>query len=102
MSIFTKLRSSKKTSKKDQGASEIGIPYSVQHRIHVGFNKTTGEIEGLPEPWLRLLQHANIRWKIFHCLYYNIEDISHDSNGTLAESGNFLLILSLLKAELKL
>ncbi|GBN26697.1 hypothetical protein AVEN_259921-1 [Araneus ventricosus] len=60
-SLFTKLRSSKKSSKKDQTPSEIGIPFSVKHNIHVGFNQDTGEIEGLPEPWLRLLQQANIR-----------------------------------------
>ncbi|GFW43471.1 hypothetical protein TNCV_4768241 [Trichonephila clavipes] len=59
-SLFTKLRSSKKSSKKEQAPSEIGIPFSVKHNIHVGFNQDTGEIEGLPEPWLRLLQQANI------------------------------------------
>lgn len=71
MSLFKKLGSSRKTSKKDQAPSEIGIPFSVKHNIHVGFNQTTGEIEGLPEPWLRLLQHANIRYNYettnIHC-----------------------------------
>ncbi|KFM72158.1 Serine/threonine-protein kinase PAK 1, partial [Stegodyphus mimosarum] len=60
MNVFTKLRSSKKSSKKEQTPSEIGIPFSVKHNIHVEFNQDTGEIEGLPEPWLRLLQQANI------------------------------------------
>ncbi|XP_015904799.1 serine/threonine-protein kinase PAK 1 isoform X2 [Parasteatoda tepidariorum] len=59
-SLFTKLRSSKKSGKKEQAPSEIGIPFSVKHNIHVKFNENTGEVEGLPEPWLRLLQHANI------------------------------------------
>ena len=62
MNVFTKLRSSKKSTKKDQTLTDIGIPFSVKHNIHVGFNEATGEIEGLPEPWLRLLQHANIRY----------------------------------------
>ncbi|KAG8185757.1 hypothetical protein JTE90_000740 [Oedothorax gibbosus] len=59
-SLLTKLRSSKKNSKKEQAPSEIGIPFSVKHEIHVGFNQNTGEIEGLPDPWLRLIQQANI------------------------------------------
>ncbi|XP_054708060.1 serine/threonine-protein kinase PAK 1-like [Uloborus diversus] len=60
MSLFTKLRSSKKSSKKEQAPSEIGIPFSVKHNIHVKINQSTGCMEGLPEPWLRLLQQANI------------------------------------------
>lgn len=72
MSLFTKLRSSKKNAKKDQAASEIGIPFSVTHNIHVGYNQHTGEIEGLPQPWLRLLQTANIRYVInMHKMNHN-------------------------------
>lgn len=59
MSLF-KLRTSKKSAKKDSGASDIGIPFSVKHNIHVSLNPTTGNIEGLPDPWLKLLQQANI------------------------------------------
>ncbi|XP_067122077.1 serine/threonine-protein kinase PAK 1-like isoform X2 [Centruroides vittatus] len=59
--LLTKLIS-KKTSKKEVSLppAEIGKPFSVKHNIHVGCNPSTGEIEGLPDPWLRLLQQANI------------------------------------------
>ncbi|RWS13799.1 serine/threonine-protein kinase PAK 3-like protein [Dinothrombium tinctorium] len=68
-SFFSKL---KPIGKKKQNAAEhlsanasprvsdIGQPYSVKHNIHVGYNPATGKIEGLPQPWLDLLQHSNI------------------------------------------
>ncbi|XP_054153126.1 serine/threonine-protein kinase Pak-like [Oppia nitens] len=40
--------------------SDIGNPYSFQHKIHVGFNAETGQMEGLPPEWLELLREANI------------------------------------------
>jgi hypothetical protein len=40
--------------------SDIGKPFLVKHNVHVGFNPDTGKIEGLPTPWLDLLQEANI------------------------------------------
>lgn len=49
-------------SKKDKHAkeserqiSEIGMPTNVVHDIHVGKNKATGELEGLPKAWLRIM-----------------------------------------------
>lgn len=59
--FFTKLIP-KKSTKRDASIppAEIGKPFSVKHNIHVGCNPSTGEIEGLPDPWLRLLQQANI------------------------------------------
>lgn len=48
--------------KKDdlQRASDIGVPFSVKHNIHVSVNNETGCIEGLPDPWIRLLKQNNI------------------------------------------
>ncbi|UYV62864.1 Pak3, partial [Cordylochernes scorpioides] len=65
MSLLNRLRPAKKAAKKDSQAcgaavSKIGIPFSVKHHIHVGLNKDTGKIEGLPEPWMKLLQQSNI------------------------------------------
>lgn len=44
----------------DNRISDIGKPFLVKHNVHVGFNPDTGKIEGLPMPWLDLLQEANI------------------------------------------
>lgn len=41
-------------------ASDIGQPYLVKHNIHVGYNPSTGHIEGLPQPWIEWLSQANI------------------------------------------
>lgn len=41
-------------------ASDIGQPYLVKHNIHVGYNPSTGKIEGLPQPWIEWLSQANI------------------------------------------
>lgn len=50
------------SSKKDKHAkenerhiSEIGMPTNVVHDIHVGKNKATGELEGLPKAWQRIM-----------------------------------------------
>lgn len=50
------------SSKKDKHAkenerqiSEIGMPTNVVHDIHVGKNKATGELEGLPKTWQRIM-----------------------------------------------
>lgn len=42
------------------GASEIGKPFLVKHNVHVGFNPSTGKIEGLPTPWMDLLDANHI------------------------------------------
>lgn len=39
----------------DRHISEIGPPTNVVHDIHVGKNKATGELEGLPKAWLRIM-----------------------------------------------
>ncbi|XP_055639646.1 serine/threonine-protein kinase PAK 3 [Toxorhynchites rutilus septentrionalis] len=35
--------------------SEIGLPTNVVHGIHVSKNKLTGDLEGLPKAWIRLM-----------------------------------------------
>ncbi|XP_014218309.1 serine/threonine-protein kinase PAK 1 [Copidosoma floridanum] len=34
---------------------EIGLPTNVSHKFHVSKNAETGQIEGLPDSWIRLL-----------------------------------------------
>ncbi|XP_043268631.1 serine/threonine-protein kinase PAK 3 [Venturia canescens] len=34
---------------------EIGLPTNVSHQFHVSKNQETGQLEGLPDPWIRLL-----------------------------------------------
>lgn len=41
--------------KKDQPISEIGMPTNFQRHFHVSRNEETGVLEGLPAPWLRLM-----------------------------------------------
>lgn len=62
MSFLFKLK--RKDKRVDSGViEEIGQPFQVSHVVHVGYNPTTGDVEGLPEPWLKLLQHSNISAK---------------------------------------
>nr|XP_032833632.1 serine/threonine-protein kinase PAK 3-like isoform X1 [Petromyzon marinus] len=50
----------KKEKKKPVQRLEISAPSDFAHRVHVGFNSTTGEFTGMPEQWARMLQTANI------------------------------------------
>lgn len=64
-SLLSKFKPSSKKKKEIQSASssrasDIGQPYLVKHNIHVGYNPTTGLIEGLPLPWIDWLSTANI------------------------------------------
>ncbi|KAL7289923.1 serine/threonine-protein kinase PAK 1 [Trichogramma pretiosum] len=34
---------------------EIGLPTNVSHKFHVSKNEKTGQLEGLPDSWIRLL-----------------------------------------------
>ncbi|XP_076646376.1 p21 (RAC1) activated kinase 3 [Halictus rubicundus] len=53
---ITKLFSRKKqTSALDTVVTEIGLPTNVSHQFHVSKNAETGQLEGLPESWIRLL-----------------------------------------------
>ncbi|XP_064473305.1 serine/threonine-protein kinase PAK 1-like [Ornithodoros turicata] len=73
MSFFSKLRQQPPWRKEKRGADSngsssssierIGQPFSVSHVVHVAKNPDTGHVEGLPEPWLRLLQNSNISAK---------------------------------------
>lgn len=53
---LTKLFSKKKSGTvTDTVAAEIGLPTNVSHKFHVSKNAETGQLEGLPDPWIRLL-----------------------------------------------
>lgn len=51
---ITKLFSRKKPGPVDTVA-EIGLPTNVSHKFHVIKNAKTGQLEGLPESWIRFL-----------------------------------------------
>ncbi|XP_034951970.1 serine/threonine-protein kinase PAK 2 [Chelonus insularis] len=52
---ITKFFSKKKTPPIDNVVGEIGPPTNVSHKFHVIKNAETGQLEGLPDPWIRLL-----------------------------------------------
>ncbi|XP_059057229.1 serine/threonine-protein kinase PAK 3 [Achroia grisella] len=52
--VFGKLFSKKQQNKEDR-VTEIGMPTNVKRHIHVSKNSETGMLEGLPSPWLRVL-----------------------------------------------
>ncbi|XP_078042891.1 p21 (RAC1) activated kinase 3 [Augochlora pura] len=54
---ITKLLFSRKkqTSALDTVVTEIGLPTNVSHKFHVSKNAETGQLEGLPDSWIRLL-----------------------------------------------
>ena len=52
---LTKLFSKKRSAPVDTVAAEIGLPTNVSHKFHVSKNAETGQLEGLPDPWIRLL-----------------------------------------------
>ncbi|KAG7204368.1 hypothetical protein KM043_004812 [Ampulex compressa] len=51
---LTKLFSKKKSGTIDT-VGEIGLPTNVSHEFHVSKNAETGQLEGLPDPWIRFL-----------------------------------------------
>lgn len=51
---ITKFFSKKRSCPVDTVA-EIGLPTNVSHKFHVSKNAVTGQLEGLPDPWIRLL-----------------------------------------------
>jgi len=71
------------------GVSEIGLPTNVHHEFHVRKNEETGQLEGLPLPWLKLLnaqltqkeQNANPGAAIQAIKYYNYS-IKKKQSGT--------------------
>lgn len=52
---LTKFFSKKRSGPVDTIAAEIGLPTNVSHKFHVSKNAETGQLEGLPDPWIRLL-----------------------------------------------
>lgn len=47
---------SRKRDKENQTINEIGLPTNVVRGIHVSKNQLTGDLEGLPRAWTRLLK----------------------------------------------
>jgi len=78
-----------KTRPPSDGVSEIGLPTNVHHEFHVRKNEETGQLEGLPVPWLKLLnaqltrkeQNANPGAAIQAIKYYNYS-IKKKQSGT--------------------
>lgn len=78
-----------KTRPASDGVSEIGLPTNVHHEFHVRKNEETGQLEGLPLPWLKLLnaqltqkeQNANPGAAIQAIKYYNYS-IKKKQSGT--------------------
>lgn len=87
---FKGLFGSKKSHAKesDRHISEIGMPTNVVHDIHVGKNVTTGELEGLPKAWLRIMnsqitqdeQHKNPDAAYQAVRFYNYSIKKKDGN----------------------
>ena len=48
--------SRKDKNKENQIGFEIGLPTNVVRGIHVSKNQLTGDLEGLPKAWQRLLK----------------------------------------------
>ncbi|XP_055338687.1 serine/threonine-protein kinase PAK 1-like isoform X2 [Paramacrobiotus metropolitanus] len=50
----------KKPGKENDFKPVISSPTNFEHTMHVGFDPTTGEFTGMPDPWKKLLQVASI------------------------------------------
>jgi p21-activated kinase 1 len=55
-SLKDRIFSRKSDKNKDQIGFEIGLPTNVVRGIHVSKNQLTGDLEGLPKAWTRLLK----------------------------------------------
>ena len=55
MDYLRKLTGLNRKSKEGSGAQEIGHPTAVAHVHHV-FVSSTGELKGLPDQWMKLLE----------------------------------------------
>ncbi len=57
---FMKISFSLDWTKKDPSKLTISRPTNFNHPIHVTYNSSTGEFDGMPEIWSSLLQHSKI------------------------------------------
>lgn len=55
-SLKDRIFSRKDKNKENQIGFEIGLPTNVVRGIHVSKNQLTGDLEGLPKAWTRLLK----------------------------------------------
>jgi len=51
---------SKSKKSKEHEKPNISYPTKFTHVVHVGFDDGTGEFTGMPDAWIRLLEHSNI------------------------------------------
>jgi hypothetical protein len=58
--LFEFIFSSIDWTKKDPSKLTISRPTNFNHPIHVTYNSSTGEFDGMPEIWSSLLQHSKI------------------------------------------
>jgi p21-activated kinase 1 len=55
--MFKKIfRGSESKSKENNQIMDIGVPTNVVRGIHVSKNNETGDLEGLPKQWHKMLQ----------------------------------------------
>ncbi|KAL6449570.1 CLA4 Serine/threonine-protein kinase CLA4 [Candida maltosa Xu316] len=71
------------------GNAGVSGPINFTHKVHVGFDPTSGNFTGLPDTWKSLLQHSKITnedWKkdpvaVIEVLEF-YSDINNSNNGT--------------------
>lgn len=56
MKSLRDLLTRSKDKNKENQISDIGLPTNVVRGIHVSKNPTTGDLDGLPKAWYRLLK----------------------------------------------
>lgn len=54
--LMNNIFSRKDKNKENKEIGEIGLPTNVVRGIHVSKNQLTGDLEGLPKAWTRLLK----------------------------------------------
>lgn len=64
-----------KSTKRSQKKTEISSPYDLVHLTHVDFNAKTGEYNGLPKEWQKLLSDCGISEKEQEENFHAIMDI---------------------------
>ncbi|KAG8236045.1 hypothetical protein J437_LFUL015647 [Ladona fulva] len=80
-----------------EGPSEIGPPTNVHHEFHVVRNQETGQLEGLPDAWIRFMDtQITIHQKAIGCVIYSRK--AHSMARVLSHLvPQFLLQLNLLR-----
>lgn len=67
------------------GNAGVSLPINFTHKIHVGFDPTSGNFTGLPEAWKSMLQHSKITnedWKKDPVAVIEVLEFYSDINGS--------------------